>query len=107
VNQTQKQHVVAIGLLQKLGLDNIKLEQQRDGHYTGHYTYRAWNTPLLSITVHRRLFGMAKFAFGRDVNIKARPTHHEPTTFRRHDRTAVRASGRGLLRNYHLPSQLD
>jgi hypothetical protein len=43
VNQTQKQHAVAIDLLEKLGLENIRLEQQRDGHYT----YRAWNTPIV------------------------------------------------------------
>jgi hypothetical protein len=43
VNQIQKQHAAAIDLLKKLGLDNIKLERQQDGHYT----YRAWNTPLV------------------------------------------------------------
>jgi hypothetical protein len=42
VNQTQKQHAVAIDLLEKLDLDNITLEHQHDGHYT----YRAWNTPI-------------------------------------------------------------
>ena len=42
VNQIQKQHAVAVDLLEKLGMDTIKLERQRDGHYT----YRAWNTPL-------------------------------------------------------------
>jgi hypothetical protein len=43
VNQTQKQHAVAIDLLKRLGLDNIKLEHQRDGRYS----YRAWNTPIV------------------------------------------------------------
>jgi hypothetical protein len=43
VNQTQKQHTVAIDLLEKLGLDNIRLEHQQDGHYR----YRAWNTPIV------------------------------------------------------------
>jgi hypothetical protein len=42
VNQTEKQHVVAIALLERLGLDNIKLER-RDGHYS----YRAWNVPII------------------------------------------------------------
>jgi hypothetical protein len=43
VNQIEKQHAVAIDLLEKLGLENIRLEQQRDGHYS----YRAWNSPIV------------------------------------------------------------
>ncbi|MBV8227220.1 MAG: hypothetical protein JO232_18735 [Verrucomicrobia bacterium] len=43
MNQTQKQHAVAIDLLQKLDLDNITLEHQRDGHYI----YRAWSSPIV------------------------------------------------------------
>jgi hypothetical protein len=42
VNQAKKQHKLAIRLLQKLGLDNIRLERQRDGRYR----YHAWNVPL-------------------------------------------------------------
>jgi hypothetical protein len=41
VNQTQKQHAVAIELLQQLGLDNITLERQN-----GHYRYSAWSVPI-------------------------------------------------------------
>jgi hypothetical protein len=41
VNQTEKQHLAAIDLLKRLGLDNITLERQ-----DGHYVYRAWNARL-------------------------------------------------------------
>jgi hypothetical protein len=41
VSQTKKQHAIAIDILAKLGLDNIKLEHQRDGLYS----YHAWSTP--------------------------------------------------------------
>jgi hypothetical protein len=44
VNPIEKQHRAAIRLLARLGLDNITLERQRDGHYT----YRAWNTPIIA-----------------------------------------------------------
>jgi hypothetical protein len=43
VNPIRKQHAVAVDLLEKLGLDNIKLEHQRGGHYS----YRAWNAPIV------------------------------------------------------------
>jgi hypothetical protein len=42
LNQIRKQHAVAIELLQRLGLDNITLERRN-----GHYSYRAWNTPII------------------------------------------------------------
>ena len=35
----RKQHAVAIDLLQKLGLDTMKLEPERGGYYV----YSAWN----------------------------------------------------------------
>jgi hypothetical protein len=41
MSQIRKQHAVAIDILAKLGLDNIALER-----HDGHYTYRAWNTPI-------------------------------------------------------------
>jgi hypothetical protein len=43
LNQTQKQHAVAIDLLERLGLDNVTLTRQHDGHFS----YRAWNTPVI------------------------------------------------------------
>jgi hypothetical protein len=42
VNQIQRQHVVAVDLLEKLGLENIKLEIQGDGRFR----YFAWSLPL-------------------------------------------------------------
>jgi hypothetical protein len=38
-----KQHNLAISLLKELGLDYVRLEPQRGGHYR----YHAWNTPLI------------------------------------------------------------
>ena len=39
----KKQHQLGVDLLEELGLDYIRLEPQRSGHYR----YRAWNTPLI------------------------------------------------------------
>jgi hypothetical protein len=44
VSEIRKQHAIAVDLLQKLGLDMIKLEP--DG--TGHYIYYAWNRSLVA-----------------------------------------------------------
>jgi hypothetical protein len=43
VNSIEKQHQLAVDLLQRLGLDNIKLERRHD-----HYAYRAWNVPIIA-----------------------------------------------------------
>jgi hypothetical protein len=42
VNQSRKQHHIAIRLLKELGLDNIRLELGHDGRYH----YHAWSAPL-------------------------------------------------------------
>jgi hypothetical protein len=44
VNEAQKLHLAGINLLERLGLDNIRLEQQPDGHFT----YPAWNSPIIA-----------------------------------------------------------
>jgi hypothetical protein len=36
VNQSKEQHQLAVDLLKDLGLDYIRLERQRDGHYRYH-----------------------------------------------------------------------
>jgi hypothetical protein len=43
VSPIQKQHAVAIDILARLGLDNIKLEPEGNGRYL----YRAWNVPIV------------------------------------------------------------
>ena len=43
MNQTEKQHHLAVGLLEVLDLTQIRLEQQQDGSFT----FAAWNTPSL------------------------------------------------------------
>ena len=43
-NQSKKHYQPAFDLLKDLGLDYIRLEQQRDGHYR----YHAWSVPLVS-----------------------------------------------------------
>jgi hypothetical protein len=44
VNQSKKQHQLAVNLLKELGLEYIRLEPQWDGHYH----YYAWSVPLIS-----------------------------------------------------------
>jgi hypothetical protein len=44
VNQTEKQHAVAIDLLAKFNLDYVRLERQRDGYCV----YYAWNAPIIA-----------------------------------------------------------
>jgi hypothetical protein len=44
VNQSKKQHQLAVNLLKELGLDYLRLEPQRGNHYR----YHAWNVPLIS-----------------------------------------------------------
>jgi hypothetical protein len=44
VNQTEKQHVIAIDLLQRLGLDNIKLKAEGNDYYA----YFAWTKPQIA-----------------------------------------------------------
>ena len=43
MSETKFQHVLAVGLLKELGLDYIRLERQRGGHYR----YRAWSVPFV------------------------------------------------------------
>jgi hypothetical protein len=43
VNQAKKQHQLAVSLLKTLGLDYVRLEPGRNGHYR----YHAWNAPLV------------------------------------------------------------
>jgi hypothetical protein len=43
VNQAKKQHQLAVSLLKELGLDYIRLNRGRDGHYR----YHAWTVPLI------------------------------------------------------------
>ena len=43
VNQSKQQHKLGIELLKELGLTNVKLELESDGHYR----YVAWHTPLI------------------------------------------------------------
>jgi hypothetical protein len=44
VNQSKKQHQLAIKLLDKLGLDHIQLVRQRNGYYR----YHGWLTPVVT-----------------------------------------------------------
>jgi hypothetical protein len=41
LNQTEKQHAVAIELLQRLGFDNVRLEAEGNNRFT----YLAWTQP--------------------------------------------------------------
>ena len=43
VNQSKKQHNLAVSLLKKLRLDYVRLEPQRNGRYR----YFAWSVPLV------------------------------------------------------------
>ena len=43
MNQIQKQHHLAVGLLEVLDLTQIRLKQEKDGSFT----FVAWNTPLI------------------------------------------------------------
>jgi hypothetical protein len=43
MKQIQKQHHLAVGLLEVLGLTQVRLERQKDGSFT----FVAWNTPLV------------------------------------------------------------
>ena len=43
VNQSKKQHQLAVSLLKKLGLDYVRLEPRANGHYR----YHAWTVPLV------------------------------------------------------------
>jgi hypothetical protein len=43
MNAGRKRHLLAIELLEKLGLTHIRLERKK----TGSYDYVAWNTPLV------------------------------------------------------------
>ena len=43
MNQTEKQHLLGIELLDELGLTNVRLERRRDGSFK----YHAWTTPLV------------------------------------------------------------
>jgi hypothetical protein len=42
VSQAKKQHRLAVNLLRKLGLDNVRLVRQPDGYFH----YHAWGKPL-------------------------------------------------------------
>ena len=42
MDQSKKQHRLAVDLLEELGLDYVRLEPQWDGHYR----YYAWSVPL-------------------------------------------------------------
>jgi hypothetical protein len=44
VSEIQKRHDVAVDLLQRLGLDNIKLKAEGDDHYA----YFAWTKPQIA-----------------------------------------------------------
>jgi hypothetical protein len=50
VNQSKKQHELAISLLKELGLDYIRLERQINGHYH----YHAWTSPLKETNGHAK-----------------------------------------------------
>ena len=43
VDQSKEQHLLGINLLEELGLNDVRLEPQRDGRYR----YVAWTVPLV------------------------------------------------------------
>jgi hypothetical protein len=53
VNQSEKQHQLAVNLLKELGVDYVRLERQP----VGGYGYRAWSVPLI---VNNGFAGKAK-----------------------------------------------
>jgi hypothetical protein len=58
VNQTEKLHMAAINLLQRLQLDNVRLEAEANGRFT----YLAWTPPQVGTNgqIKRAKRGMIK-----------------------------------------------